>query len=108
VEPEREQPADLLTARSLNATYDPQMSTRPKRWSGDYIVVWSDNSWEFFRCCRCGGPLEDTASRKRGLGPGCKERAALDEVSGIKNQEREKMRDWLDKQSRKRRWSRPG
>lgn len=71
------------------------MARRTKRWSGDYIIVWSDNSWEFFRCCRCGERLEDPASRERGLGPGCEKRAALDEVSGIKKKEREKMRAWL-------------
>jgi hypothetical protein len=57
----------------------------------DYIVVWSDNTWEFFRCCRCGGPLEDAASRERGLGRKCMKRAAVDEVRSIKNQEREKL-----------------
>jgi hypothetical protein len=34
------------------------------------IVVWSDNTWEFFRCCRCGQLLNDAASRKRGARPG--------------------------------------
>jgi Family of unknown function (DUF6011) len=66
-----------------------------KRWSGKYIVVWEDNSWEFFRCCRCGKLLNDDASRKRGLGPECKDRAAIDEVMSIKNAERKKMREWL-------------
>ena len=61
---------------------------RSKRWSGEYIIVWSDNTWEFFRCCRCGKLLNDAASRKRGLGPVCKNRAALDEVMGVMNQER--------------------
>jgi hypothetical protein len=69
--------------------------TRKKRWSGQYIVVWDDNTWEFFRCCRCGELLEDAASRKRGLGPGCKEHAAADEVMVVKNAERKKMRAWL-------------
>jgi hypothetical protein len=63
--------------------------------SGEYIVVWSDNTWEFFRCCRCGQLLNDAPSRKRGLGPGCKNRAAVDEVRGIKEAERKKMRAWL-------------
>ena len=39
--------------------------------------------------------LNDVASRKRGLGPGCKDRAAIDEVRGIKEAERKKMRAWL-------------
>jgi Family of unknown function (DUF6011) len=68
---------------------------RRKRWSGNYIVVWSDNSWEFFRCCRCGKRLNDGASRQRGLGPECKDRAAVDEVMGIKEAERARMRAWL-------------
>ena len=74
------------------------MAQRAKRWSGDYIVVWSDNSWEFLRCCRYGGLLNDSASRVRGLGPECKDRAAVDEVTGIKRQEREKMRAWIKQQ----------
>jgi hypothetical protein len=75
---------------------------RRKRWSGKYIVVWDDNTWEFFRCCRCGELLEDDASRRRGLGPGCKDKAAWDEVWGVMNAERDKMRAWL-KQSRRAR-----
>jgi hypothetical protein len=71
------------------------VAQRRKRWSGEYIVVWSDNTWEFFRCCRCGQLLNDAPSRKRGLGPGCKNRAAVDEVRGIKEAERKKMRAWL-------------
>jgi Family of unknown function (DUF6011) len=71
------------------------VAERRKRWSGEYIVVWSDNTWEFFRCCRCGKLLNDAASRKRGLGPGCKDQAAIDEVRGIKEAERKKMRAWL-------------
>jgi Family of unknown function (DUF6011) len=59
------------------------MAHRRKRWSGAYIVVWSDNTWEFFRCCRCGNLLNDAASRKRGLGQECAKRAAVDEVWGI-------------------------
>jgi hypothetical protein len=54
------------------------------------MIVWSDNTWEFFGCCRCGGLLNDAASRKRGLGPGCKDRAAIDEVRGIKEAEPQK------------------
>ena len=73
------------------------VAQRRKRWSGEYIVVWSDNSWEFFRCCRCGQLLNDAPSRKRGLGPECKNRAAVDEVRGIKEAERKKMRAWLRK-----------
>ena len=53
------------------------MANRRKRWSGAYIVVWSDNTWEFFRCCRCDNLLNDAASRKRGLGPECAKRAAV-------------------------------
>jgi hypothetical protein len=75
------------------------MASRRKRWSGQYIVVWSDNSWEFFRCCRCGKLLEDDASRKRGLGPECVKHAALDEVSGVRRAERAKMREWLKQRS---------
>ena len=71
------------------------MAQRRKRWSGEYIIVWEDNSWEFFRCCRCGELLEDPGSRKRGLGPGCKDRAAVDEVRGVMDAERKKMRAWL-------------
>jgi hypothetical protein len=71
------------------------MAHRRKRWSGAYIVVWSDNTWEFFRCCRCGNLLNDAASRKRGLGQECAKRAAVDEVWGIKEAERKKMRAWL-------------
>jgi uncharacterized C2H2 Zn-finger protein len=71
------------------------MAHRRNRWSGTYIVVWSDNTWEFFRCCRCGNLLNDAKSRKRGLGPECAKRAALDEVRGIKEAERKKMRAWL-------------
>jgi hypothetical protein len=70
------------------------MAHRRKRLSGAYIVVWSDNTWEFFRCCRCGKLLNDAASRKRGLGPECVRRAAVDEVSGVKKAERKKMRAW--------------
>ena len=58
------------------------MALRRKRWSGEYIIVWSDNSWEFFGCCRCGTLLNDTASRKGGFAPECKKRAALDDVWG--------------------------
>ena len=76
------------------------MAERRKRWSGKYIVVWSDNSWEFFRCCRCGRLLNDAASRKRGLGPECKNRAAVDEVMVIQREERGKMSAWL-KQNRR-------
>jgi hypothetical protein len=65
---------------------------RNKKWSGEYIIVWSDNTWEFFRCCRCGNLLNDAASRKRGLGPECKNRAALDEVIVVKRAERERWR----------------
>ena len=71
------------------------MANRRKRWSGRYVVVWADNTWEFFRCCRCGRLLEDEASRKRGLGPECVRRAALDEVSGVLRAERARMREWL-------------
>jgi hypothetical protein len=71
------------------------VTQRRKRWSGAYIVVWSDNTWEFFRCCRCGELLNDAASRKRGLGPDCKNRAAVDEVRAIKEAERKRMRAWL-------------
>jgi len=71
------------------------VAQRRKRWSGEYIVVWSDNTWEFFRCCRCGQLLNDAPSRKRGLGPGCKNRAAVDDVRGTKEAERKKMRAWL-------------
>jgi uncharacterized C2H2 Zn-finger protein len=74
------------------------MAQRRKRWTGDYIIVWPDNSWEFFRCCRCGTLLNDAASRKRGLGPECKNRAAVDEVLVVKRREREKMRAWLKQQ----------
>lgn len=70
------------------------MTTRTKRWSGEYIIVWSDSTWEFFRCCRCGKLLNDVASRKRGLGPGCKDRAPSDEVMAVMNAERAKMRAW--------------
>jgi Family of unknown function (DUF6011) len=62
------------------------VAVREKRCSGKYIIVWSDNNWEFFRCCRCGELLEDAASRERGLGPGCVKRAAWDEVRGIKEE----------------------
>ena len=62
------------------------MTHRRKRWSGAYIVVWSDNTWEFFRCCRCGTLLNDQASRKRGLGPECENRKAIDAVRGIKEE----------------------
>jgi hypothetical protein len=72
------------------------MAARSVRWSGDYIVVWSDCSWDFFRCCRCGQPLEDPASRERGLGPGCVRHAALDEVFSVKRAERQRMREWRD------------
>jgi uncharacterized C2H2 Zn-finger protein len=72
-----------------------------KRWSGDYIVVWEDNSWEFFRCCRCGDQLNDAASRKRGLGPECKDRAAVDEVTVVMSQERERMRAWVERHERR-------
>jgi Family of unknown function (DUF6011) len=75
------------------------MPPRRKRWSGEYIIVWSDGSWEFFRCCRCRKLLNDAASRKRGLGPECKNRAALDEVIVVKRAEREKMRAWLKRGS---------
>jgi hypothetical protein len=75
------------------------VAQRQKRWSGNYIIVWDDNTWEFFRSCRCGNLLNDAASRKRGLGPGCKDRAAWDEVSGVKNAEREKYRAWLRQKS---------
>jgi hypothetical protein len=61
------------------------VTQRRKRWSGKCIVVWDDNTWEFFRCCRCGELLEDDASRKRGLSPGCKDKAAWDEVWGVMN-----------------------
>jgi hypothetical protein len=71
------------------------MARRSKQWSGAYIVVWSDNTWEFFRCCRCGNLLNDAASRKRGLGADCAKRAAVDEVRSIKEAERKKMRAWL-------------
>jgi uncharacterized C2H2 Zn-finger protein len=74
------------------------MAPRRKRWTGDYITVWSDNSWEYFRCCRCGTLLNDAASRKRGLGPECKNRAGVDEVIVVKRREREKMRAWLKQQ----------
>jgi hypothetical protein len=71
------------------------MAGRRKRWSGNYIIVWTDGTYEFFRCCRCGNRLEDAASRKRGLGPECKNRAAADEVTTIKRAERQKMREWI-------------
>jgi hypothetical protein len=78
------------------------MARRRKRWTGDYITVWSDNSWEYFRCCHCGKMLDDAASRKRGLGPECKDRVPVDQVIAIKNQERGQMRAWLEKQQPKR------
>ena len=71
------------------------MARRRKRWSGEYIIVWDDGEYEFFRCCRCGKLLNDAASRERGLGPECKNRAAIDEVMAVKNAERKKMRAWL-------------
>jgi Family of unknown function (DUF6011) len=77
------------------------VAVRHKRWSGKYIIVWSDNSWEFFRCCRCGGLLKDAASREKGLGPECKDRAAWDEVRGVKEEERQRMRAWLKRQARR-------
>jgi hypothetical protein len=77
------------------------VAQRRKRWSGKYIIVWSDNSWEFFRCCRCDKLLNDAASRKRGLGPECKNRAAIDDVSNVMAEERKRMRVWL-KQNRTR------
>ena len=90
------EPGEIGSVRAVRAACDhPPMAHRRKRWSGQYIVVWSDNNWEFFRCCRCGQPLNDDASRKRGLGPGCKDHAALDEVWSIKRAEREVMREWL-------------
>jgi hypothetical protein len=62
-----------------------------KRWSGAYIIVWSDDTWEFFRCCRCGTLLNDQASRERGLDPERKGRAAIDAVRNVKDEERKKM-----------------
>jgi hypothetical protein len=91
----------LASSRSAHLKVQP-MAQRHKRWSGDYIIVWPDNSWEFFRCCRCGKLLSDAASRKRGLGPECKDRAAVDEVIGVKRREREKMRAWLKQQELRR------
>lgn len=76
------------------------MAHRRKRWSGAYIVVWADNTWEFFRCCRCGKLMNDEASRKRGLGPECKNQAPIDAVRGIKEEERKKMRAWLQRGGR--------
>lgn len=67
------------------------MAKRNKRWSGEYTVVWDDDTWEFFRCCRCGKALTDAPSRKRGLGNECKSRAALDDVVGVMNAERARL-----------------
>jgi uncharacterized C2H2 Zn-finger protein len=68
------------------------VSARRKRWSGSFIVVWSDNSWEFFRCCRCGQLLEDPKSRARGLGPECVKHAPIDLIGNAKRQDRARMR----------------
>jgi len=82
------------------SSYAPPVAARRKRWSGRYIVVWDDGTWEFFRCCRCGNLLEDSASRTRGLGPECKDHAAADEVMAVKNAERERMRAWITQTGR--------
>lgn len=68
------------------------MRAAVKRWSGSFIVVWGDGSWEFFRCCRCGQLLEDKASRARGLGRACARRAPVDLVGNVKRQERRRYR----------------
>jgi Family of unknown function (DUF6011) len=65
---------------------------REKRWSGRYIVVWSDGSWEFFRCCRCGQLLNGAESRRRGLGPSCRAHAPIDLVGNVKREERKRFR----------------
>lgn len=65
---------------------------KAKRWSGRYIVVWDDGSWEFFRCCRCGNLLNDPAARKRGLGRDCARHAPVDLVLTVKREERQRMR----------------
>jgi len=44
---------------------------------------------------RCRGLLNDAASGERGLGSECKDRAAWDEVRGVKEEERQRMRAWL-------------
>ena len=72
----------------------------PQRGSGAYIVVWADDTWEFFRCCRCGKLLNDEASRKRGLGPECKNRAPIDAVRGSRRRNAREMRAWLQRGGR--------
>ena len=67
------------------------MAERTKRWSGDYTIVWDDDTWEFFRCCRCGKPLRGDASRKRGLGNECKSRGSLGDVLAVMNAERARL-----------------
>ncbi len=62
---------------------------RQKHWSGRFIVVWDDGSWEFFRCCRCGKLLEERESRARGLGPECVKHAPIDLVAAAKLQDRQ-------------------
>jgi hypothetical protein len=66
-----------------------------KRWSGEYIIVWSDDTWEFFRWCRCGKLLEEAASRTNGLGSECVKQAGADAVWGVQDAEHKKMRVWL-------------
>lgn len=44
---------------------------RRRVWSGRYVVVYDDRSWEFFRCVLCGELLDSVRARARGLGPVC-------------------------------------
>lgn len=40
-------------------------------WTGRWVRVHEDRSWEWVRCVMCNQPLSDRLSTRRGVGPDC-------------------------------------